>query len=47
MAMADAPNIQQLTTLKRAFDDTARRLSVYAPIIATPIPLNMTLALGL
>ena len=46
MALADAPNRQQLTNLQRAFDDTTRRLSVYTLIVATPIPLNMTLALG-
>ena len=37
---------QHLPTLQRALDDTAHRLRVRAPIIATPGLLNLTLALG-
>ena len=35
-----------MTTLQRSLDDTARRLSVHAPIVAMPGLHKLTLALG-
>ena len=44
-ALADSPKRQHLITLQRKIDDTAYRMSVCAPIIATPSLLKMVLAL--
>ena len=46
-ALADSPKWQHLNTSQTAFDDIERRLSVHAPIIATPGILKMTINLGL
>ena len=40
------PKRQHLTTHQRALDDTARRLGVWAPIVATPVLPKLTLSLG-
>ena len=40
------PKSQHLTTLQRALDNTARRLSARVPIVVTPGLLNLTLSLG-
>ena len=42
-----ALKLQHLTTLHRAYDNIVWRLSVHAPIVATPGLLKLTLALGL
>ena len=44
--MSNSPKRQKLTTLQFDFDDTARRLSVRSPIVATRSLMKMTLALG-
>ena len=41
--LVGAPKRQKLMCLQQAFDDTARRIGVRAPIVATPGLLNMTL----
>ena len=41
-----SPKRQHLTMLHRALDDTARRLIIRAPIVATPGLLKLTLYLG-
>ena len=40
------PKYQQLTTLQRALDDTARRLSKCAHIVVTLVLIKLTLVLG-
>ena len=45
--LVGAPKREHLTTLQSSLDDTARRLSIRAPIAAIPGLLNITLALGL
>ena len=44
--LARAPKRQHLTTLQRALNDTPRRLSARAPIVATPGLIKLTLDLG-
>ena len=45
-ALVDAPKRHQMTTLQSAFDNTARRMSIQAPIVMTPSLLNTTLSIG-
>ena len=44
--LARAPKRQHLAILQRPLDDTARRLSVRVPIVATPGIFKLTLDLG-
>ena len=44
--LVGAPKRQHLTTLQRAVNNTARRLSVRSTIVAMPGLLKITLALG-
>ena len=43
--LSGVPKLHHLTTLQRALDDTARRMGVHTPIVATPVLIKLTLSL--